>query len=133
MNSNFEAQADAPETEVKTKEASETDEDPSKPTTFATKKLKDVVAQLTEEMAHLTKIQNRHERDLVKLKPVTLQAPDAANKETDLISCLTDIMSERMMRQQKQLFVTRNEFQSLSDLLPDTTAHFVCELEGLTK
>ena len=84
-------------------------------------------------MAHLTKIQNRHERDLVKLKPVTLQAPDAANKETDLISCLTDIMSERMMRQQKQLFVTRNEFQSLSDLLPDTTAHFVCELEGLTK
>jgi hypothetical protein len=34
----------------------------------------------------------RHDRDLTKLRPVTMQAPSEANTEADLLSCLTDII-----------------------------------------
>jgi len=58
----------------------------------------------------LRKVQLKHHRDLTKLNPVTLQAPHASNKESNLLSCLIDIMTERMGAQFKLAFVTRNEF-----------------------
>ncbi len=76
---------------------------------------------------------NRHERDLTKLKPVTLQAPDINNQHTDLLQCLTDIMAERMGRGFKQVFVTRNEFQALEAMLPDTQVHFRKEITNVEK
>jgi hypothetical protein len=40
-------------------------------------------------------------------------------------------MAERMARQFKQLFVTRNELQALEEMLPEQTAHFVKEVDSL--
>ena len=65
---------------------------------------------LKNEVLRMDKSLKRHDRDLTKLKPVTLQAPDAANRDSDLLSCLIDIMMDRLGLQFKHLFVTRNEF-----------------------
>ena len=63
---------------------------------------------------------------------MTLQAPDAANKESDLISCLTDLMAERMGRQFKHIFVTRNEFKELENLIPENTAQFLSQMTAVS-
>ena len=73
----------------------------------------------------------RHDRDLVKLYPVTKEAPPASNKESDLLSCLIDLIGERMTRTFKQSFVSRNELEAVAAMLPDQTAHFVKEVDGL--
>ena len=71
-------------------------------------------------LTRFEKTLGRHDRDLTKLKPVTLQAP-TANTQTDLLSCLTDLIQSKMRTPFKQLFVTRNEFVALEEMLPDAT------------
>ena len=96
------------------------------------KKVKKVgLAQIAEDLAHLSKMQKRQQRDLEKLRPIILQAPDAANKDADIISSLTDLMVDRIRTFLTHKFVTRNEFQTLENLLPATKASILEELGGV--
>ena len=86
---------------------------------------------LQEMLTRFDKTLNRHERDLVKLKPVTLQAPDAANKDANLLTNLADYVGSKIRNTIKAVFVTRNEFQALENIIPDTTKHFVDKLKEM--
>ena len=88
---------------------------------------------LEEMLIRFDKTLKRHERDLVKLKPVTLQAPDAANNQANLLTCLADYVGSRIRNAMKSLFVTRNEFKELENMLPDTTAHANDALKKMTQ
>ena len=84
-------------------------------------------------LTRFEKTLNRHERDLVKLKPVTLQAPEAANKDANLLTCLADYVGSRIRSALKSVFVTRNEFQELESVIPDNTAHVNNAVKGMTE
>lgn len=84
-------------------------------------------------LIRIEKVMNRHERDLVKLKPITLQAPEASNTESDVISCLSDIMAAKLKTLYQHVFVSRNEFQVLEKMLPNQTAHFVKEIAAIER
>jgi len=60
-------------------------------------------------LTRFEKTLNRHERDLLKLKPVTLQAPEAANNEANLLTSLEDYLGSRIINTSKATFVTRRE------------------------
>ena len=47
---------------------------------------------LEEQLARMNKAIKRHEMDLKKLKPITLQAPAEDNKESDLLGIMCDII-----------------------------------------
>ena len=83
---------------------------------------------LDEMLTRFEKTLNRHERDLTKLRPVTMQAPSEANTEADVLSCITDLIQTKMRASFRQLFVTRSEFMALEELLPDATQHFLSEI-----
>ena len=74
---------------------------------------------LEEQLVRMDKSLKRHDRDLIKLKPVTLQAPPPSNTEADILSCLVDLMAERLGRTFKQSFVSRNELEAVAAMLPD--------------
>ena len=74
---------------------------------------------LEERLARMDKGLKRHDRDLAKLRPITMQAPAASNTHADLMSILSDNLLEKLDRTLKQAFISRNEFQVLENMIPE--------------
>jgi hypothetical protein len=69
------------------------------------------------------------QRELQKLRPITMMAPAAENTEADTMTVLTDHIEQKFRFSMKDVFVTRNEFIKLQEIMPNQTVHLQGQID----